>query len=77
MKEEKAKEMEEKEQRRLEKRRQEEDEERRKEKQEEEDEQSQSLFEIHRQMAIDLQVTGHTMRRENAIGFPCKKLKKK
>ena len=47
------------------------------EKGEEEEEQSQSLFEIHRQMAISLQVTGHTMQRENAIGFPCKKLKKK
>ena len=79
MKEEKAKEMEEKEQRRLEKRRQEEDEERRKEKQEEEEEeqeQSQTLFEIHREIGKREQVTGHTMRRENAIGFPCK-LKKK
>ena len=79
MKEEKAKEKEEKEQRSLEKRRQEEEEERRREKldeEEEEEQQSQTLFEIHREIGKREQSTGHTMRRENAIGFPCK-LKKK
>ena len=50
---------------------QEEDEERRKEKEDEEEE-SQSLLAIAKREEI----TGHTMRRENAIGFPCK-LKKK
>ena len=67
--EEKAKEMEEREQRRLEeKRRQEEDEERRRKEKEDKEEESQSLLAIAKREEI----TGHIMRRENAIGFPCK-----
>ena len=50
--------------------------ERRKEKQdeeEEEEEQSQTLFAIHTEIGKREQITGHTMRREDAIGFPLKK----
>ena len=46
------------------------EEEKRKEK---EDQQSESLFSIHEAIGKTEQITGHTMRRQNAIGFTYKK----
>ena len=41
--------------------------------QQDEEEQSQSLFAIHTAIAKKEEITGHTMTREAAIGFPLKK----
>ena len=53
-----------------EEKRKQDEEEKRKEK---EDQQSQSLFSIHEAIGKTEQITGHTMRRQNAIGFTYKK----